>query len=148
MVNFKDVPAESLIITLSGELAKTFKEPTWVNDVKTGEHKEKGSTQDNWYYIRMGSILRKIATYGPIGIEKLAAEYGGKVDRGSRRHHAGKGSRKILRYALIELETKGLVKKEKKGRTITPEGLKILNSASLKVVNELKETIPQLAKYA
>jgi small subunit ribosomal protein S19e len=148
MVNFKDVPPETLLKKLSSELAKSIKEPDWVDDVKTGEHKERGPIDDDWYYMRLASVLRKIAINGPIGIEKLAAEYGGKVDRGSKRHHAAKGSRKILREALSELEAKGYVKKDKKGRSLTPEGMKILNAVSLEVINELKEKVPSIAKYA
>lgn len=147
MVNFKDVPTETLLKKLSAELAKSIKEPDWVDDVKTGEHKERGPIDDDWYYMRLASILRKIAINGPIGLERLAAEYGGKVDRGSKRHHAAKGSRKVLRHALLELESKGFVKKDRKGRTITSEGMKILNAVSLEVANDIKEKVPSIAKY-
>ncbi len=147
MVNFKDIPPEILLKRLSTELAKSIKEPDWVEDVKTGEHRERGPNNDDWYYVRLASVLRKIALIGPIGIERLASEYGGKVDRGSKRYHASKGSRKLLRQILIDLESKGYVKKDKKGRSLTAEGMKILNAVSLEAVNEIKEKIPSITKY-
>ncbi len=148
MVNFKDIPPEMLIKELAQKLSKDIKEPTWAKDVKTGEHKERGPLDDNWYYIRTAALLRKVAISAPIGIERLSAEYGGRVDRGSKKHHARKGSRKIIRHALQDLEKLGYVSKGKTGRTLTPNGLKLLNSTAKSAVNNLKESIPAIEKYA
>lgn len=147
MVNFKDIPPEMLIMELSGRLSKEIKEPNWAKDVKTGQHKERGPNDGSWYYIRVASLLRKVAVNSPIGIERLASEYGGRVDRGSRKNHAGKGSRKILRAALQDLEKLGYVQKNKSGRSISPTGTKLLNSAALSVAGQLKEKIPSIEKY-
>jgi small subunit ribosomal protein S19e len=148
MVNFKDIPPEMIIKRLSEELSKSVKEPAWVKDVKTGEHKERGPDDDNWYFVRLASLLRKIAVMGPIGLERLSAEYGGKVDRGSRRYHSSTGSKKIIRNALQDLEKLGYVAKNKNGRSLTPAGLKKLNALSLESLNELKEKVPAIEKYA
>ncbi|MCL5408249.1 MAG: 30S ribosomal protein S19e [Candidatus Thermoplasmatota archaeon] len=147
MVNFKDIPPEMLIMEVSSRLSKEIPEPKWVKEVKTGQHKERGPSDANWYYIRAASLLRKVAVNSPIGIEKLASEYGGKVDRGSKAHHAGKGSRKVLRTALQDLEKLGYVLKGKKGRSISSAGTKLLNSAALGVSGKLKEKIPAIEKY-
>lgn len=147
MVNFKDIPPEMLIKKLTEELSKSVTEPDWVKDVKTGEHKIRGPTDNQWYFTRTASILRKIALMGPIGLQRLSAEYGGKTDRGSRRHHATNASRKILRSALQELERLGYVGKNKKGRFLLPNGQKLLNATSLAAATELKETVPSISKY-
>ncbi len=147
MVNFKDIPPEMLIKELSNKLSKEIQEPKWVKEVKTGQHKERGPNDPNWYYIRVSSVLRKVAINSPIGIERLAAEYGGKVDRGSKAHHTGTGSRKILRTALQDLEKLGYVLKNKKGRSVSSAGTKLLNSAALNASKELKERIPAIERY-
>lgn len=147
MVNFKDIPPEMLIREISNRLSKEIQEPKWTKDVKTGQHKERGPYEANWYYIRVASILRKIAVNSPIGIERLAAEYGGKVDRGSKAHHAGKGSRKVIRSAVQDLEKLGYILKSKKGRSISSMGAKMLNSAALTASAGLKEKVPAIEKY-
>ena len=57
--------------------------PEWAKYVKTGIHKEKGPEQKDWWHIRAAAILRKLYVKGPLGVEKLRSEYGGKRDRGS-----------------------------------------------------------------
>jgi small subunit ribosomal protein S19e len=147
MVNFKDIPPELLIKELSNKLSKEIQEPKWVKEVKTGLHKERGPNEANWYSIRAAALLRKVAINSPIGIERLASEYGGKVDRGSKAHHAGKGSRKVLRAALQDLEKMGYILKNKNGRSISSAGTKMLNAAAKAVSSELKERIPAMEKY-
>ncbi len=147
MVNFKDIPPEMLIRQISNKLSKEIQEPKWAKEVKTGQHKERGPNEADWYYIRVASVLRKVATNSPIGIEKLASQYGGKVDRGSKAHHAGKGSRKVLRSALQDLEKLGYVLKSKKGRSVSSSGTKLLNSAAKNASAALKEKVPAIEKY-
>ncbi|MGC8645684.1 MAG: 30S ribosomal protein S19e [Thermoplasmata archaeon] len=147
MVNFKDVPPEMLIKEVSLKLKGSIKEPAWVREVKTGQHKERGPVDSDWYVIRVASVLRKVALNSPIGIERLSSEYGGKVDRGSQRYHASKGSRKIVRSVIQELEGLGYIAKSAKGRSISPAGLKLLNSVALEIATKLKESIPAIEKY-
>lgn len=147
MVNFKDIPADMLINRIKEELKKKVQEPEWVLAVKTGQHKERGPYENDWYYDRLASVLRKIAILGPIGSIRLSAEYGGKVDRGSKRYHASTGSRKIIRQCMVDLEKIGYVSKDRKGRQITSEGLKFLNSISKEISEKLKEEMPEMSKY-
>jgi hypothetical protein len=53
-----------------------------------------------WWYVRCASLQRKIYIHGPIGIEKLRAEYGGRKDFGVRPEHAVKAGGAIIRIKL------------------------------------------------
>jgi len=85
---------------------------------------------------------------GPIGIEKLRQEYGGRIDRGARPEHARKGSGAIVRNALQQLQKAGLVKPLKnEGRVVTNEGRQLLDRLSTELKRKLEKTQPELAKY-
>jgi Ribosomal protein S19E (S16A) len=147
MVGYKDIPRDMLIEKIADVLKTKVKEPEWAIVVKTGQHKERGPYETDWYYKRLASVLRKIAILGPIGSIRLSAEYGGKVDRGSKRYHASTGSRKIIRQCMYDLEKLGYVTKSEKGREISPEGLKFLNSIAKELSEKLKEDVPEISKY-
>ena len=149
MVTVYDVPPERLI----NEVAKILKEekkiepPEWADWVTTGVHKERGPERDDWWYVRVASVLRKIYIYGPIGTSRLAAHYGGKEDRGSKRYKARKGSRAIVRKALQQLENLGYVMKKKEGRVITSQGRSFLDNVAKRVMDDLVKENKQLEKY-
>ncbi len=149
MVTAYDVPPDRLIKAVSEALKKDgkIKPPEWANWVTTGVHKERGPEDNDWWYVRVASVLRKIYVYGPIGVSRLAAYYGGKEDRGSKRYKARKGSRAILRKALQQLEELGYVKKEKTGRIITPQGQSFLDNTAKSVMDSLVEEREDLKKY-
>ncbi len=149
MVTVYDVPPDKLIRAVAEKLKKEEKAapPEWSRWVTTGVHKEKGPEQEDWWHVRLASMLRKIYIMGPIGTSRLAAEYGGKEDRGSKRYKARKGSRAIVRKALQQLEELGYVKKEKKGRVITPKGRSFLDNVAHEIMKELVKENPQLEKY-
>jgi small subunit ribosomal protein S19e len=74
---------------------------------------------------------------GPIGTSRLAAEYGGFADRGSKPNKAVKGSRAIARRCLIQLEQSGLIAKHKRdGRVITPKGQAMLDKVAKEVYDQ------------
>ena len=82
---------------------------------------------ENFWYIRCASLLRKIKKYGPIGVSKLRKFYGGRNRKGKGLHHSAKGSGKIIRVALQQLEKANLIKmNEKQGRVLTSEGTSLL----------------------
>ncbi|NPA74701.1 MAG: 30S ribosomal protein S19e [Euryarchaeota archaeon] len=149
MVTVYDVPSDKLIRAVSEALKEEGKitPPEWTDWVTTGVHKERGPEQEDWWYVRVASVLRKIYVYGPVGVSRLAAQYGGKEDRGSKRYKARKGSRAILRKALQQLEELGYVKKEKTGRVITPQGQSFLDNIAKKVMDELVQEREELKKY-
>jgi small subunit ribosomal protein S19e len=138
MVTVYDVPAEQLIANVAAKLREieTIKPPEWAEYVRTGRHTERAPVQKDWWYTRSASILRKVAIKGPIGTSRLAEEYGGFADRGSRPNKAVKGSRNIARKSIMQLEASGLVAKNKnKGRIITSKGQKLLDAAAKEVAD-------------
>ncbi len=148
MVTAYDVPPDKLIKEVANMLKeKKVEPPEWSRWVTTGVHKEKGPENEDWWYIRIASVLRKIYVYGPIGTSRLAAYYGGNEDRGSKRYKARKGSRSIVRKALQQLESMGYVKKEKEGRVVTPQGQSFLDNAAKKVFDSIAKEREDLKKY-
>ena len=121
MVDAKKIPPSALVEGLTEEFKemKEIKVPEWVEFLKAGIHREKPWEQQDWYYRRLASTLRKVSLMGPVGIEKLGQEYGGSVDRGSKRYHPASGSRFIVRHMLNTLESMGYVKKDSKGRMLS-----------------------------
>ena len=90
MVTVYDVPAEQLILKTAQKLKENpnIVPPEWAEYVKTGRHTEKAPSQDDWWYTRAASIMRKLYVKGPMGSSKLAAEYGGYADKGSMPNRA------------------------------------------------------------
>jgi len=90
---------------------------------------------DNFWYIRCASLLRKVKKFGPIGVSRLRKVYGGKNRKGSGLHHSAKGSGKIIRVGLQQLEKANLiVMKEKKGRIASPEGTSLLERTAYSIL--------------
>ena len=148
MVTAYDVPADRLIARAAEKLKEMGVEPPgWASWVTTGIHRERAPEQDDWWYIRLASVLRKVYIKGPIGTSRLAAEYGGKVDRGSERYHPAKGSRCIVRKCLQQLESLGLVESTKEGRVISSKGRSFLDNTAREVMDVLVQEMPEMKKY-
>lgn len=135
-MSIKEVHPQDLTEEL-GEKLKEMDEiepPQWSNFVKTGAHKERPPDQPDWWYLRSASILRRVFEKGPIGVARLRSYYGGRTERGSSPEVFRKGSGKIIRTILQQLEKAGLVEKvEKEGRKIAPDGLSLLDRLSNKI---------------
>ncbi|MFB6090222.1 MAG: 30S ribosomal protein S19e, partial [Halobellus sp.] len=146
-----DVPADALIEDVADRLADRIEEPEWIDYAKTGQTKELPPQQDDFWYVRAASLLRKVAMEGPVGVDRLSTEYGGRK-RGTNRYRVSgnssdTGSKKIIRTALQQLEEEGLVETAKgQGRRITPEGRSFLDNAADEVLEELDR--PELERYA
>jgi len=146
-----DIPAPVLI----KKLAKTLKEsideivpPKWAPLVKTGSHTQRPPEDPEWWFTRCASILRKIYMKGPVGIERLRREYGGRIDRGVKREHARRGAGANIRKILQQLEAAGLVETQKnRGRIVSKEGRRLLDKESTEIKKELQKTVPELKKY-
>lgn len=149
MVNVRDVPADLLIEKLKEELSKNknIKIPEWTEFLKSGSHREKSWYQEDWYFRRLASTLRKVYLRGNIGIQRLSEEYGGRKDNGSKPYHPVAGSRSIVRNMLKELEKLDLVEKKDTGRSVSPKGVSLLQKASRSVIEGLLEKNPELKKY-
>ena len=105
--------------------------PQWSAFVKTGSHKEMPPSQEDWWYIRLASILRKVNKYGPIGTNKLSKFYGGRKNRGVRPDRKTTGSKKIIRVGLQQLQSAGLIKQVEKpssGKVLTREGAEFMKN--------------------
>lgn len=79
MITSHDVPASKLIEKLANYLKENVDEitpPPWASTVKTGAHVQRPPQNPEWWYTRCASLLRKIYVHGPIGVERLRAEYG------------------------------------------------------------------------
>ncbi len=127
MKSIKEVKAEILIKKMSEELKKIIPMPEWAKYVKTGTSRERPPENPDWWWIRAASILRRIALDGPVGVQRLRTYYGGLKRLGHQPAHFRKGGGKIIRVILQQLESIGfLEKKEKKGRIITPKGMKFI----------------------
>ena len=151
MVTIYDVPADALIEEVAGRLEDRIEQPDWMAFAKTGQTRELPPQQDNFWFIRGASLLRKVAMNGPIGVDRLATEYGG-LKRGSTRYrvsgsHSDTGSKKIIRKLLQQLEEEGLIEVGKgEGRRITAEGSSFLDNAAADVLADLDR--PELERYA
>ena len=114
-----DVPASKFIDRLAKYLKENIDEvqpPSWASVAKTGMHVEKQPQNPNWWYVRSASVLRKVYVHGPIGLEKLRADYGGRKNFGVKRSHAIKAGGNNIRKVLQQLEAAGLVQTVKTSR--------------------------------
>ena len=140
MTTMYDVDSQELIIKAAEELKKLpeIKAPSWAPFVKTGSHKERPPMDNEWWHIRVASVLRTVYRLGPVGVSKLRTKYGGKKNRGVKQERFAKGSGSILRKSLQQLEKAGLIKfTEKgvhKGRIVTPKGKSFLD----KIASQIK----------
>lgn len=151
MATIHDVPAEELIEELADRLEDRIEEPEWAGYVKTGESRELPPEQEDFWYRRAASLLRKVAMKEPIGVDRLSGAYGGRT-KGSTRYRVAAegsttGSRKIIRVCLQQLEDEGLVSiAEGEGRRVTPEGHAFLDETADEVLADLDR--PDLERYA
>ncbi len=138
-MSIKDVHPQELTKELSEEL-KEMEEidpPEWSSFVKTGSQKERPPEQPDWWYLRSASILRRVFEEGPIGVSRLRSYYGGRKRRGSSPEEFTKGSGKIVRTILQQLEKAELVEEiDGKGRKIAHKGMSLLDNLSNKIKAE------------
>jgi small subunit ribosomal protein S19e len=132
-----NVSKQELIIALSKELKIMIKKPEWADFVKTGVFKERPPVDSDWWYMRAASMLLKIHKLGPVGVSKLKTKYGGRKNMGVAPEHFFKGSGKIIRTILQQLEVAGLLKQDKKGlhkgRVLTGKAVSLIAGVSRKL---------------
>lgn len=136
MVTVYDVRPNELIEAVKEELKEEeeVEQPEWSEFVKTSPAKERPPEQDDWWYIRSASLLRKIYTKGPMGVNKLRREYSDRRDRGHKPDHSRPAGGKIIRVALQQLGEAGFIEKEEgEGRKITPQGQSFLDDIAEQV---------------
>lgn len=128
MVSIKQVPVEKFISAVKEELKKIkeIQPPNWAKFVKSGVSKERPPEQEDFWYIRTASILRRTYIEGSVGVERLRTFYGSRKRFGHAPAHFRKSSGNIVRKILQQLEKVGFVEKNKKGRKISVKGKKFL----------------------
>ncbi|UWG46626.1 Ribosomal protein S19E (S16A) [Halanaeroarchaeum sp. HSR-CO] len=150
MVTLYDAPADELIDALAATLAERLEEPEWASFTKTGTDRELPPEQEDFWFRRAASILRKVAMDGPVGVEALSTAYG-NTKRGSNRYsvapaHKTDASKKVIRTILQQLEDEDLVSQEgSAGRIATPAGRSLLDETAGEVIEELDN--PELERY-
>ncbi|MBN2112236.1 40S ribosomal protein S19, partial [Candidatus Woesearchaeota archaeon] len=72
MASIFDVDQTELIEQAAEELKKMpeIKAPEWALFVKTGVSKERPPVRNDWWYVRVASVLRRIYLKGPVGVSK------------------------------------------------------------------------------
>jgi small subunit ribosomal protein S19e len=133
MVTVFDARAELLIPKVADKLKRDLKMPEWAKFVKTGVHASNVPSQGDWWWTRAASILRKVYTDGPVGVNRLRVWYGGSKERGNRPNLFTKAGGKIIRLILQNLESMKYIQKTKTGRQITPEGRKFMDAVAFEV---------------
>ncbi len=151
LISPQDVPASRFIEKVAKYLKENIDEvtpPPWANTVKTGVHAQRPPEDPDWWFIRCASLLRKTYLHGPVGVERLRAEYGGRKDYGVRPEHASKAGGSIVRKALQQLEAAGFVETFRaRGRKVTKKGRRLLEELAADVKKETVKETPELEKY-
>ncbi len=149
MAKVNDVPADELINKLTDILKnEDIPTPSWISFVKTGAHATRPPHEEDWWYTRCASILRKTYLRGPLGINELRRTYGGgkPVGYGAAHHKVAGGS--IIRNAMHGLEKLGYIKKTEKGRVISKQGMQKLDRLATEILKELTVENQQLKVYS
>ncbi|OYT41179.1 30S ribosomal protein S19e [Candidatus Pacearchaeota archaeon ex4484_26] len=133
----KQVEAKKFIDSLATKLKEMpeFEVPEWAHFVKTSAAKSR-PPQEEWWHIRVASVLRKIYLKGVIGVERLRGIYSSKKERGAKPERVHKAGGKIIRTILQQAEKASFVEKRKegkRGRQLTKKGLEFMNQ----VINEI-----------
>ena len=124
-VTVKDVPADEFIKACADFLKRQpkFDVPKYHDIVKTAVVKEFAPYDEDWFYIRAASVVRRVYLRPGVGIGSLRHWYGGCHRRGTRtsRHATASGS--VIRNCLKQLEGQGLLELHTDGgRQITSKG--------------------------
>lgn len=155
LTNVYDVPATPLIEEVAKDLKenKNIEMPQWAYFVKTGSNRERPPQNEDWWYIRMASILRKVYIKGKVTVKYLRTYYGGKKNRGVKPDKFKKASGKIIRVCLQDLEKLGFIKiPDSGGRVLTKKGQAYLDKKASDLFRKLYKdkkpflTTPQIKK--
>lgn len=137
MIRGLDVEQTKLIRAMSDELKKTkmLTPPVWSSFVKTGTAKDRIPSQEDWWFLRGASILRRFyIDHKPMGVNRLRIVYGDKTKNTYAGKHFKPASGAIVRKILQQLESAQLIKKAKVGnhygRLITPKGISFVDNVA------------------
>lgn len=151
MATFYDAPVDELLDELAIRLEDELEEPEWARYAKAGDAKEMPPTQDDFWFRRGASILRKVAIDGPVGVGTLATAYGDGKEGTNRYRVAPRrrsdGSRNVIRTLIQQLESAGYIEDTNgEGRRVTADGRSLLDETAGDVIEQLDR--PDLQRYA
>eukprot|EP00747_Dinoflagellata_sp_TGD_P162237 gnl/TRDRNA2_/TRDRNA2_179622_c0_seq1.p1 gnl/TRDRNA2_/TRDRNA2_179622_c0~~gnl/TRDRNA2_/TRDRNA2_179622_c0_seq1.p1 ORF type:complete len:159 (-),score=47.81 gnl/TRDRNA2_/TRDRNA2_179622_c0_seq1:64-540(-) len=138
VVTVKDVDASAFITAFAQHLKRQgrFEIPKWADVVKTGVAQELAPYDPDWLYVRSASMVRKIYIRGGSGVGAFTKVYGKQQRRGTMTNKFLRGSGKICRYVLQQLEEMGLVEQDENGgRRITKEGQRELDTVAVQAAS-------------
>ena len=132
-----ELPAQEYNIKLAEALKKIpeFKEPEWVQFVKSGPSKARPVDDLDFWHKRAASILRQIYRKNIVGVNRLRTKYGSRKKRGVRPEEFRRGGGKIIRTILQQSDTAEFteivksvrgVRSKKPGRQLTQKGKKFM----------------------
>ncbi len=134
MVTVYDVEGRKLVEEAAKKLQEMgIPKPHYLEYVKSGSHADRRPTQENFWYLRCASLLRKAYISPGIGVNRLRVHYGGGKSRGAAPTKARKSSGSIIRRGFIALEKAGLIEKTKTGRKISSAGQKLMDGVARQV---------------
>jgi len=138
MANSYAVDANKLIAALAKRLEADglVSPPEFIRFVKTGSHVEFGPEDKKFWYKRCASIMRQAYIHGIVSVGGLREHYGGRKRHVVRRAHHRDAGGAIIRRAMQQLEKAGLIKKEAKGRSLSPAGRKLIDAVSKEASKE------------
>jgi len=147
----KDLSAAEFIAAFSQYLKKNnlIERPKWADYVKTSTGTfiiyiatELAPLDDDWIYVRVAALARKIYLRPRTGVNLLSHLYGQKYRVASRHPRHEHAHLKIIRWGLQQLEKQKIIKKDKKGdqlkinsRIISEEGRGTLNRITTEFIN-------------
>lgn len=150
----KDLSAQEFISAFAQYLKKNnlVERPTWADYAKTGTSihcidlgNELAPLDEDYLYVKVASLARKIYLRPHTGVRLLSHIYGG-LKRGNcaSESHASTGT-KAIRWGLQQLEKQKYIKKDKKGnglkinsRIISDEGRRTLNRIATETIRNRK----------
>lgn len=134
-----ELPVQEYNLKLAEALKKIseFKQPDWVEFVKSGPSKARPIEDPDFWYKRAASVLRQIYKKKVVGVNRLRTRYGSKKKRGVRPEEFRKSGGKIIRIILQQADQAGLteivkgikgVRGKRPGRQLTEKGKKFMES--------------------
>jgi len=131
--NVRDVHADVFIPAFAKHLKAQGKTtlPKWSTIVKTATWKEYSPYDNDWLYVRMAALARRIYLHKGLGLGALRREFGGRRRNGTRPEHRALATAGNLRWCLQELERLGLVEAEDAGgRRIPTKGVRDIDTVA------------------
>ena len=131
----KIVQGVALFLKKSGKL----KVPDNMDIVKTSKSKELSPYNNDWFYIRCASILRRMYHRGPIGVGGVKKIFGSRKRNGGCPSHFCRADGAVSRRAVQALENIKLVEKHAEGgRKLSAQGQRDLDRIASQIVSSTR----------